>query len=73
MLRITLEDHLLAIRIEDNGRGFDLEYAEGGNGLENLKQRMRVAGGDCRIESRRGQGTTVLLTLPLLGADKPVS
>jgi signal transduction histidine kinase/ligand-binding sensor domain-containing protein len=73
MLRITLEDHLLAIRIEDNGRGFDLEYAEGGNGLENLKQRMRDAGGDCRIESRRGQGTTVLLTLPLLGADKPVS
>jgi signal transduction histidine kinase/ligand-binding sensor domain-containing protein len=73
MLRITLEDHLLAICIEDNGRGFELDDAQGGNGLENLKQRMREVGGDCRIESHRGQGTTVLLTLPLLGTDKPVS
>ena len=73
MLRITLEDHLLEIRIEDNGTGFELDYAEGGNGLVNLKQRMRDAGGDCRIETRRRQGTSVVLTLPLLVANKAVS
>jgi len=73
LLHIGLVEDVLAIRIEDNGRGFALDYAEGGNGLENLKQRMRDAGGDCRIESRRGHGTTVLLTLPLKAADNAAS
>ena len=73
MLRITLVDEVLEIRIEDNGRGFEPDYAAGGNGLGNLKQRMLDAGGDCRIETYRAQGTTVFLTLPLLAAAKPVS
>lgn len=73
MLRITLEDSLLAIRIEDNGRGFEPDYAEGGNGLENLRQRMRDVCGDCQIETRRGHGTTVFVTLPLLAESKPAS
>jgi signal transduction histidine kinase len=50
-----------------------VDYAVGGNGLGNLKQRMQDAGGDCRIESHRNQGSVVLLTLPLRAAVKPVS
>lgn len=72
-LGIALADQLLEIRIQDNGRGFDPEYAAGGDGLMNLTQRMREVGGDCRIESHRGQGTVVFLTLPLNGSDKAVS
>ncbi len=72
-LRITLDDNLLGIRIEDNGCGFEPDYAAGGNGLGNLKQRMQEAGGDCRIETFRMQGTTIFLTLPLLASAKPVS
>lgn len=73
MLRIAVTDELLEIRLEDNGRGFEPDYAGSGNGLGNLQQRMREAGGDCRIETHRGQGTTVFLTLPLLPGLKPVS
>jgi signal transduction histidine kinase len=73
MLRIAHADGLLEIQIDDNGCGFEPEYAAGGNGLGNLKQRMIDVGGDCRIESRRHHGTTVFLTLPLPLASKSLS
>ncbi|HLX68499.1 MAG TPA: ATP-binding protein, partial [Verrucomicrobiae bacterium] len=65
------------IRIIDNGCGFDLTAsanntgkngaatAHSGNGLQNLHQRLELLGGKCSIESRPGQGTTVVLTVPL--------
>ncbi len=73
LLEITLVDELLEIRIQDNGNGFEPDYATGGNGLGNLRLRMQEAGGDCRIETFRTQGTTVFLTLPLIALHKPVS
>ncbi len=36
-----------------------------GNGLRNLQQRLADTGGQCRIHSRPGHGTTVILTVPL--------
>ena len=72
-LTITLTDTLLELSIKDNGSGFEPDYATGGNGLGNLRLRMQEAGGDCRIETYRAQGTTVFLTLPLLAPVKPVS
>ncbi|MEX1114051.1 MAG: two-component regulator propeller domain-containing protein [Akkermansiaceae bacterium] len=72
-LTITLTDRLLEITIQDNGSGFEPDYATGGNGLGNLRSRMQEAGGDCRIETFRKQGTTVFLTLPLPVAGNGVS
>ncbi len=72
-LQITLNEGVLEIRIEDNGRGFEPDYATGGNGLGNLSQRMREIGGDCRFETRRRSGTKVFMTLPLPLAAKSVS
>ena len=72
-LRITLTHSVLEIQLEDNGCGFEPQYATGGNGLGNLKQRMLEAGGSCRIETFRMQGTIIFLTLPLLAPIKPVS
>ena len=63
---------MLEIQLEDNGCGFEPQYANGGNGLGNLKQRMQEAGGSCRIETFRMQGTVIFLTLPLLAPSKPV-
>ena len=36
----------------------------GADGLRNMRQRMAEIGGECRIESRPGAGTRVLLRLP---------
>ncbi len=67
-LRIALEGSQLEIHIEDNGRGFLMDYARGsgGDGLGNLDRRMAEAGGSVQIETARGQGTKVTLILPLL-------
>ena len=67
-LKITMEDGHLEIRIEDNGRGFHLDYGRAGDGLGNLERRMREAGGTCSINTARGRGTTVILNVPLLAS-----
>ncbi|MES2661516.1 MAG: two-component regulator propeller domain-containing protein [Verrucomicrobiota bacterium] len=72
-LRILITDGVLEIRISDNGCGFEPDYSTGGNGLGNLKQRMQDAGGGCRIETFRRQGSTIFLTLPLPAHIKSVS
>lgn len=63
------------ITIADNGRGFDpvsLETSGNGtptgrerNGLQNMRQRLDILGGQCTIQSRQGHGTTVVLSVPL--------
>ncbi len=65
LLRIALENGQLVVEIQDDGQGFDVDYATSGNGLANMRNRMIDCGGSCRIESVRGQGTTIALTLPL--------
>jgi signal transduction histidine kinase len=37
----------------------------GGNGLRNMRQRMKTIGGDCLVHSRPGAGTTVRLRMRL--------
>ncbi|BCU78526.1 two-component regulator propeller domain-containing protein [Luteolibacter sp. LG18] len=65
-LRITIEDGMLVVCIQDDGKGFAVEYEESGNGLTNMGKRMTDCGGDCRIESVRGKGTSITLTIPLI-------
>ncbi len=67
-LAIQTRTDLLEIRIQDNGRGFDPAEDPAGHGLGNLRQRMQEAGGDCRISSEPGGGTTIHLSLPLAPA-----
>jgi signal transduction histidine kinase len=51
----------VVIRIEDNGRGFDLESAadSDGMGLMSMKERAEIFGGKLTIQSTPGQGSTV--------------
>jgi signal transduction histidine kinase/ligand-binding sensor domain-containing protein len=64
-LAVTTHDHLLEIRIHDNGTGFDPAQGRSGDGLPNLRHRMAEAGGTCEIQSAPGAGTTVTLSLPI--------
>ena len=45
--------------------GFDLDAHSQGNGLGNMEQRAREAGGILHICSAPGKGTTVLLRIPV--------
>jgi len=49
----------LQLRIQDNGQGFDVERVQKGLGLESMRERVELSGGEFQIESVIGQGTTI--------------
>lgn len=51
------------IEIKDNGKGFDTENTEAGNGLYNMKKRIEEVGGKWKITSAPGKGTDVQIAL----------
>jgi len=58
--------------VKDNGRGFDVrrkangnENGFGGNGLRNMQKRARKCGGEFRINSEIGKGTSIILEIPI--------
>ena len=60
-VRLTTEQGNLKVTVTDNGTGFDLSQAEarGGDGLLNIRKRLRNIGGSAVISSRNGDGTKV--------------
>jgi signal transduction histidine kinase/ligand-binding sensor domain-containing protein len=68
-----IADDFLTLKIADDGSGFDAalvlseDFAPetGGNGLVNMRRRAGELGGECRITSAPGEGTTVHLSAPL--------
>ncbi len=51
----------ISLRVSDNGKGFDTSTVSGKRtlGLLGMRERSLLIGGDCRIESIPGMGTTV--------------
>lgn len=64
------EDGLLAIRIRDDGRGLGSDWrAPGHYGLVGMQERATAIGGTLTLESRPGEGLSVVARLPLAGED----
>jgi len=59
------------LRIEDDGIGFDVskltqvDPSGRGAGVFTMKERVSLVGGNCRIESRPGRGTRVVVKVPV--------
>ena len=64
-VNFELQGELLLMSIRDNGRGFEaLEIGEkGGYGLQNMRERVENIGGTLSIESGRGAGTIVCVSV----------
>jgi PAS domain S-box-containing protein len=64
-LRCTGEDLLL--RVEDLGKGFDVEspHSKKGLGLLSMRERLRLVGGTVSIDSRILEGTRIDVSVPL--------
>jgi PAS domain S-box-containing protein len=68
MTRINLRqrDKKVRIEIRDWGVGFDPKMIPANCfGLAGIRERARLLGGRCRIESKPGEGTAILVELPL--------
>ncbi|MBI3977887.1 MAG: HAMP domain-containing protein [Chloroflexi bacterium] len=68
---VALTGSALTVEVRDWGRGFDpTAIVEGrGLGLMGMRDRARLLGGDCLIESTLGAGTTVRAILPIASAE----
>lgn len=50
--------------VTDNGKGFDPEIINSGNGLKNMKERAASLNGKLEINTIAGKGTSIILTIP---------
>ena len=53
--------------IKDDGRGFDTSASHSGVGLASMRERAEVLGGNFIVESAPGQGTKIIVTIPVEG------
>jgi signal transduction histidine kinase len=56
-------DGRLHLEIKDNGRGLSEDYVVG-YGLNNMRDRARMLGGEIQLYTKPGQGTTVVVEIP---------
>jgi signal transduction histidine kinase/streptogramin lyase len=65
-VQVIVQDKELRVEIEDNGCGFNPSpNGSNGHGLRNLRQRFESLGGHFELQSNPGQGTRVIMTIPL--------
>jgi signal transduction histidine kinase len=55
----------LGVAIKDDGIGFDLSKKTTGIGLQNIRRRVQVLGGNVRIQSSPGKGFALTASIPL--------
>ena len=63
---VTADDEKVVVEVRDDGCGFDPAEprAAGHYGLIGMRERVERLGGEMKIESSHGQGTTVRLRIP---------
>lgn len=73
-VRLKLADVGFELEIEDDGGGVSAgasRVRDGtGNGLENMRERMRAIGGRLELHSQPGKGTRVLFSVPCPGLQR---
>jgi signal transduction histidine kinase len=67
---VVFDEHVVRIRVEDNGCGFDVDaiFNKQGHpcwGLLGIKERAVLVGGECAILSTPGVGTAIEVSMPL--------
>jgi signal transduction histidine kinase len=62
---VALEAEMLRIAVSDNGKGFDAARVSTGLGLQSMRDRAHTIGAEMSIASRPGEGTVVMVTVPL--------
>lgn len=64
-IQFSQQKDMLTIMVEDNGKGFNLNDTRNGIGLTNIERRMEQIHGELVIDTSPGNGTTVILNIPL--------
>jgi len=73
LIKLDCDEKQCVLYIEDDGKGFDVKNltrvdpSGRGAGLFTIKERVNLAGGRCRVDSKPGRGTKVTVKVPLKG------
>ena len=68
---LKCDENACVLHVDDDGQGFDvskitrIDHSGRGAGLFTIKERARLMGGKCRVHSRPGQGTQIMVEVPL--------
>ena len=65
-VNVTVKNGTLAFSVSDDGKGFDADRADAGEGLLSMRRRAEKICGELIITSSAGTGTTVMLKAPLV-------
>jgi signal transduction histidine kinase len=64
-IKVTYKAPQLLIAVKDNGKGFDVEKADNGNGLNNMQKRAEKLMAKYSITSKLNAGTTITLQMQI--------
>ncbi len=64
-IQLAVEENTIKMKIEDNGKGFDKEIQNIGNGLKNMKKRAEQIHAELSIDSILGKGSIIQLVIKL--------
>jgi len=65
VVSLDQRDGLISMQVVDDGRGFPAGRKQQGLGLLSLNERVGLLGGDLKVRSQAGTGTTLSVTLPM--------
>jgi two-component system sensor histidine kinase DegS len=75
-VNLTVVGPILTLIIRDNGRGFEpravAPRSTSGAGLPGMRERANLVGAELTVDSAPGNGTTILLRMPLRGQTGPL-
>lgn len=61
---VTVDKMKIIAKIRDFGRGFDLYSDHRGYGIQNIRDRVQLSGGEMTIDSKKGKGTVIKVLMP---------
>ena len=63
--RLSCNDDGVRLELSDDGAGFEITDRHGGLGLTSMRERVQQMNGELQITSARGEGTNVVVVLPV--------
>lgn len=63
-IEISTVKESIILKIDDDGLGFDIVSKKKGIGLQNMQSRTKECNGILDIKSKKGKGTTIIVSLP---------
>lgn len=63
-VQLTMANNELIIKVEDDGKGFNINWVKKGLGLDSIQSRVNVLKGDLNIDTAPTRGTSVIIHIP---------